>query len=62
MGETKKPNKILGRKPLGKQPLGRSRIRWEYNIKVDLSIGTLVVGLIDALNWLRILSNFGPCY
>ena len=28
--------KILPGKPRGKRPLGRPRLRWEYNIRIDL--------------------------
>jgi hypothetical protein len=32
----------------GKRPLGRLRIRWEYNIKMDLQdVGCWSVGWID---------------
>jgi len=28
--------RVLVRKPEGKRPLGTPRLRWEYNIKMDL--------------------------
>jgi hypothetical protein len=36
MGEQRKVNKILVRKPEGKRPLGRPRHRWEDGIRMDL--------------------------
>jgi hypothetical protein len=35
-GEGRGMYRILVEKPEGKRPLDRSRLRWEYNIKMDL--------------------------
>jgi hypothetical protein len=37
MGEEGKFCKVLVGKPEGKRPLGRTRRRWEYDIRIDLS-------------------------
>ena len=36
MGEGRAVHRVLVREPEGKRPLGRPRLRWEYNIKMDL--------------------------
>ena len=36
--------KILTGKPSGKRPLGRPRRRWEYNIRMNLSLKTVETG------------------
>jgi hypothetical protein len=36
MGEMRNAYEILMREPEWKKTLGRSRLRWEYNIKIDL--------------------------
>jgi hypothetical protein len=36
MGEIRKAYKTLTRKPEGKRQLGRLRLRWEYNIRMEL--------------------------
>jgi hypothetical protein len=36
MGEGRGVYRVLVGKPEGKRPLGRHRLRWEYNIKMDL--------------------------
>jgi hypothetical protein len=36
MGEKRGAYRVLVRKPEGKGPLGTPRLRWEYNIKMDL--------------------------
>ena len=36
MEEGRGVHKVLVVKPEGKRPLGRPRLRWEYNIKMDL--------------------------
>ena len=36
MEEGRGVHKVLVGKPEGKRPLGRIRIRWGYNIKMDL--------------------------
>jgi len=36
MGESRGLYKVLVGRPEGKRPLGRPRLRWEYNIKMDL--------------------------
>jgi hypothetical protein len=36
MGEKRGCYRVLVGKPEGKSPLGRPRVRWEYNIKIDL--------------------------
>jgi len=36
MGERKGVYRVMVGKPEGKRPLGRPRLRWEYNIKMDL--------------------------
>jgi hypothetical protein len=36
MGEGRGMHSVLVGKPEGKRPLGRPRLRWEYNIKMDL--------------------------
>ena len=36
MGEDRDVHRVLVGKPEGKRPLGRPRLRWEYNIKMDL--------------------------
>jgi hypothetical protein len=52
MGEEKKLNKVLVRKPEGKRPLGRPRCRWEDGIKTDLrEIG---FGVWIGFDWFRI--------
>jgi hypothetical protein len=44
--------RVLVWRPEGKRPLGRPRIRWEYNIEVDLrDIG------IDGANWIRLAQD-----
>jgi hypothetical protein len=41
--------KVFVVRPEGKRPLGRPRLRWEYNIKMDLrEIG------IDGANWIQL--------
>ena len=46
MEEGRSAFKILTGKPKGKRPLGRPRLRWEYNIRIDLKeIG------INTRNW-----------
>jgi hypothetical protein len=35
MGEERKLNKVLVKKPEGKRPLGRPRCRWEDRIRMD---------------------------
>jgi hypothetical protein len=37
MGDRRDVFRVLVGKPEGKRPLKRSRRRWEYNIKMDLS-------------------------
>jgi hypothetical protein len=45
MGEQRKVNNILVRKPEGKRPLGRPRYRWEDGIRMDLrETGWLRIG------------------
>ena len=46
MIEGRRAFKILSGKPIGKRPLGRPRRRWEDNIRKDLVIVMLVIGLI----------------
>jgi hypothetical protein len=47
MGEGRGVYSVLVGRPLGKRPLGRTRLRWEYNSKMDFSeIG------IDGANWI----------
>jgi hypothetical protein len=36
MGEERKVNKVLVRKPKGKEPLGRPRRKWKDGTRVDL--------------------------
>jgi hypothetical protein len=36
MGKKRNAYRILIGKPEGKRQLGRPRLRWEYNIKMDL--------------------------
>ena len=36
MGEERGVYRVLMGKPEGKRPLGRPRLRWVYNIRVDL--------------------------
>jgi hypothetical protein len=36
MGEKGKAYRLLVGKPEGKRPLGRPRLRWVYNIRMDL--------------------------
>jgi len=36
MGEERHAYRVLLRKPEGKRPLGTPKLRWEYNIKMDL--------------------------
>jgi len=36
MGERRDKYRVLVGTPEGKRPLGRPRLRWEYNIKMDL--------------------------
>ena len=36
MGERRGVYMVLVRKPEGKRPMGKPRLRWEYNIKIDL--------------------------
>ena len=48
MEEGRGVHKVLVRKPEGKRPLGRPRLRWEYNIKMDLQeVGCGDVDWID---------------
>ena len=47
MEECRRAFKILTDKPIGKSPLGRARLRWEDNIRMDLTeIG------INTKNWI----------
>jgi hypothetical protein len=36
MGEGRGVYTVLVGKPEGKRPLGRPRLRWEYNVRMDL--------------------------
>jgi hypothetical protein len=56
MGEKRNVYRLLVGKPEGKRPLGRPRLRWMYNIKMDLlEIGVSVVDWIglaqDRYRW-----------
>jgi hypothetical protein len=35
-GEERGVNRVLVEKPEGKRPLGRPKLRWEYNIRMDI--------------------------
>jgi hypothetical protein len=49
MGEGRGVYRVLVGMPEGKRPLGRPRLRWEDNIKLDVSeIG------IDGMNWIQL--------
>jgi hypothetical protein len=51
-GEGRGVYRILVRRPEGKRPLRKPRLRWEYNIKVDLrEIG------IDGAKWIRLAQD-----
>ena len=48
MGERRGVCRLLVGKTEGKRPLGRHRLRWEYNIKMDLQeVGCGVMDWID---------------
>jgi hypothetical protein len=52
MGDGRGVYRVLVGRTEGKIPLGRPRLRWEDNIKMDLSeIG------IDGANWIRAISG-----
>jgi len=38
LGENRSVCRVLVGKPEGKRRLGRLRLRWEYNIKMDLQV------------------------
>jgi hypothetical protein len=46
LGETRNTNKILLGKPKGKSPLERPRLRWDDNIKADITNMVLAVDCI----------------
>jgi hypothetical protein len=49
MEESRRAFKILRDKPTGKRPLGRPRLRWEDNLRMDLSeIGANTKTWIDS--------------
>jgi hypothetical protein len=51
-GEGKGVYRVLIGRPEAKRPLGRPRLRWEDNIKMDLTeIG------IDGTNWIRLTQD-----
>ena len=52
MGERRKVYRVLVGKPEGKRPLGRPRLRWEYNIKMDLQ--EVGCGIVD---WIELVQN-----
>ena len=51
-GEKKGVNTVLVGKPEGKRPLGRPRLRWDYNIKMDLQ----EVGC-GSMDWIDLAEN-----
>jgi len=61
MGERRGVYRVLMGKPGGKRPLGRPRLRWKYNIKMDLQeVGCGCMDWIDLTrdrDWWRALVN-----
>jgi hypothetical protein len=58
MGEERKVNMVLVRKPEGKRSLGRRGRRWKDGIRIDISEDRL--GRVwSGLNWLRIVVDGG---
>jgi hypothetical protein len=55
MGEERSAYGILVGKPDGKRPQGRPKRRWVDNIKMDLKVGMVWIGLI----WLRLGTSGG---
>jgi hypothetical protein len=52
MREGRSVYRVLVGRPEGKRPLARPRLRWEYNIKLELrEIG------IDGANWIRLAQD-----
>jgi hypothetical protein len=48
--------KTLMRKPEGKKPLGKPKIKWEYNIKMDLrEIGC------EGVDWMHLAQDRDQC-
>ena len=48
MGESRVVYRVLVGNPEGERPLGRPRLRWEYNIKMDLyEVGCEDIDWID---------------
>jgi hypothetical protein len=52
MGEGRGVYRILIGRPEGKRPLRRPRLRWEYNIKMDL-----MEIRIDGANWIQMAQD-----
>ena len=52
MGEGRGVYRLLVGKPEGKRPMGRPRLRWEYNIKMDLQ--EVGCGVMD---WLELAQD-----
>ena len=48
MGEGRGVYRLLVGKPEGKRPMGRPRLRWEYNVKMDLQeVGCGVMDCVE---------------
>jgi len=56
LGERRGAYRVLVGKPEGKRPLGRPRLRWEYNIKLNLQ----EVGWGDT-DWIDLAQNRDRC-
>jgi hypothetical protein len=52
VGEMRNAYNILTGQPEGKRPLGIPRLRWKYNIKMDLR----EIGL-EAVDWIHLAQN-----
>jgi hypothetical protein len=52
MEERRDVYKVLAEKPEGKRPLGTPRLRWEYNIKMDLQEAGCGI-----VNWIELVQN-----
>jgi hypothetical protein len=52
MGERRVVYRVSVGKPEGKRPLGRPRIRWEYNIKMDIQEAGC-----GGMDWIELAQN-----